>query len=71
MSFYLKDNASHKNSLFYVKQCYFVFNNYVVNKEKLLYCQNNKKLHELEKKIKKKTFSFHNFIGCLFLLSYN
>lgn len=70
MSFYLKNNTSHKNSLFYVKQCYFVFNNYVVNKEKLLYCQNNKKLHELENKIKKKTFSFYNFIGCLFLLSY-
>jgi hypothetical protein len=56
MSFYLKNNTSHKNSLFYVKQCYFVFNNYVVNKEKLLYCQNNKKLHELEKKIKKNIF---------------
>jgi hypothetical protein len=33
MSFSLKNNASHKKSLFSVKQCYFVFNNYVVNKE--------------------------------------
>jgi len=58
MSFYLKNNASHKKSLFSVKQCYFVFNNYFVNKEKLLYCKTNKKLHELEKSFFKKHFPF-------------
>ena len=56
MSFYLKNNASHKKTCFLSNNVILCLMNYVANKEKLFYCQNNKKLHEFEKKFFKKTF---------------